>query len=153
MNFFDFEIKDLAGNTVDLTRFKGKKLLIVNTASECGFTYQYANLEEMYEEFEESNFSIIGFPCNDFGAQEPGTAEEIEQFCQVNYGVTFPLTGKINITSEPKNDLFQWLEKESGVEVKWNFFKFLIDEEGKVVKGFSSSILPNDPEIIDWIMG
>lgn len=151
--FYDFSIQTLAGTSLDLGQFKGKKLMLVNVASECGLTPQYEALQEMYVELGASNFAIIGFPSNDFGAQEPGTADEIQSFCQVNYGVTFPLTEKIQVVGESKHPIYEWLTSETGSEVTWNFQKFLVDENGKVIQSIAPSVLPNDEEILTWIHG
>lgn len=151
--FYDFSIQTLAGTPLDLGQFKGKKLMLVNVASECGLTPQYEALQEMYVELGASNFAIIGFPSNDFGAQEPGTADEIQSFCQVNYGVTFPLTEKIQVVGESKHPIYEWLTSETGSEVTWNFQKFLVDENGKVIQSIAPSVLPNDEEILTWIHG
>lgn len=151
----DFKTNTLDGKEFNLADLKGKKVMIVNTASECGYTPQYKGLEELYQKYKDQNFVIIGFPCNDFGAQEPGTNAEIKAFCSKNYGITFPLMDKISIKTSP---IYQWLtsKEENGVldaTVKWNFNKFLIDEKGNVVKYFSSKVEPLDPQITGWIEG
>lgn len=151
--FYDFSIQSLAGTPLDLKQFRGKKLMLVNVASECGFTIQYEALQEMFEALGVENFAIIGFPCNDFGAQEPGSATEIQSFCQVNYGVTFPLTEKIQVVGSDKHPIYEWLTTTTGHEVTWNFQKFLVDEKGMVVKSIAPSVLPNDEEILTWIHG
>lgn len=150
-----FKVKTLEGKDFDLSSLKGKKVMVVNTASECGFTPQYKELEALYEKYKDKNFVIVGFPCNDFGGQEPGTSGEIREFCTKNYGVTFPIMEKVTIAGSP---VYQWLTQKSqnGVEdvtVKWNFNKFLIDENGKYVKHFPSRTLPTDEEITNWIEG
>lgn len=150
-----FKVKTLEGKDFDFASLKGKKVMIVNTASECGFTPQYQQLEEVYKKYAGQNLVIIGFPCNDFGAQEPGSAAEIRAFCTKNYGVTFPLMEKISIASSP---VYQWLTQKSqnGVAdavVKWNFNKFLIDENGKLVKHLPSKSKPTDEEVTAWIEG
>jgi glutathione peroxidase len=150
-----FKVKTLDGKDFDMASLKGKKVMIVNTASECGFTPQYKELEELSKKYAGQNFVVIGFPCNDFGAQEPGSAAEIREFCSKNYGVTFLLMEKVSISSSP---VYQWLTQKSqnGVEdavVKWNFNKFLIDENGKYVKHLPSKTLPNSEEVTAWIEG
>lgn len=151
MTLYDFKLNGLRGGTVDFTAFKGKKVLLVNVASECGLTPQYAALQELYEAFADKNFMIVGIPCNDFGAQEPGTADEISQFCSVNYGVTFPLTEKIHTKGPEQHPLYNWLTTETATEVEWNFQKYLIDEAGNVVRSVAPSVLPTDPEIVTWL--
>ena len=150
-----FKVKTLEGKEFDMASLKGKKVMIVNTASECGFTPQYQQLEEVYKKYAGQNFVIIAFPCNDFGAQEPGSAADIRSFCSKNYGVTFPLMEKVSIANSP---VYQWLTQKSqnGVAdavVKWNFNKFLIDENGKFVKHLPSKAKPTDEEVTAWIEG
>lgn len=152
---YHFKVESIDGESMDLSSFKGKKLLIVNVASECGYTPQYAQLQELYESFSEK-LVVIGFPSNDFGGQEPGTDEEIKSFCSSRYGVTFPLTTKINIKGNDVHPLYKWLtqKSENGVmdaEVKWNFQKFLIDENGMLYKSLSHKVSPLDDEILQWI--
>jgi glutathione peroxidase len=154
-SIYDFKIKSLDGkHTIDLAEFKGKKILIVNTASECGYTPQYAGLQELSVHFKDK-LVVIGFPCNDFGQQEPGTPEQIASFCSKNYGVTFPLTEKVKILGDDKHPIFKWLLEQTGVEltgeIKWNFEKFLIDENGKLVHRFRHKIEPVSEEIISAI--
>lgn len=156
-SLYDFKTKTLDGKDFDLASLKGKKVMIVNTASECGYTPQYKDLEALYEKYKDKNFVIVGFPCNDFGGQEPGTSTEIQSFCSKNYGVTFPMMEKVTITSNPA-PIYQWLthKSENGVTdatVKWNFTKFLVDENGHLVKYYASATKPMDPEIIKWIEG
>lgn len=151
MNFHSFAVNDLSGKEFDLATLKGKKVLVVNTASECGYTPQFAQLEELHKEFGGEEFEIIGFPSNDFGAQEPLSNDGIAVFCQKNYGVTFPMMEKITILGDNEHPLYAWLKEQAGTEVKWNFQKFLIDEEGNVVKSLPSSVLPIDEEIVQWI--
>jgi len=155
--FHDFVVKDIEGNDYDLKKWKGKKVLVVNVASECGYTPQYKDLQKLYETYKDSNFTIIGFPSNDFGGQEPGTPAEIKQFCEKNYGVTFPLMEKIVVSGKEKAPLYQWLttKEENGVndeQVKWNFNKFMIDEEGKFAGYLPSKVKPMDKIVTDWIM-
>jgi len=142
LSFYDLTIKDIEGKEMDMGALSGRKVLLVNVASACGYTPQYKQLQEMHAQFPEIN--IIGMPCNDFGNQEPGTREEIQTFCSVNYGVQFRLTEKLKIVSDP-HPLIQWLtQKElNGVtdaEIKWNFSKFVVNEEGRLVGFFPSSV-------------
>lgn len=153
-DFYKINIKNIAGDKLDLSQFKGKKILIVNVASECGYTPQYAQLEELYETYHEK-LVVLGCPSNDFGGQEPGTEKEIVKFCQTNYGVSFPLTQKVGIKSNT-HELYKWLTQKSlngqaDFEVKWNFHKFLIDEKGNLVASYPSDVTPLDERIIDWI--
>ena len=153
---YDFSIKSLDGKSlIHLSDFKGKKLLLVNTASKCGFTPQYAELQKMHETYPDK-LVIIGFPCNQFFWQEPGTAAEIASFCQKNYGVTFPLTEKISVKGKDQHPIYQWLcrKENNGVEdikVGWNFGKCLIDEQGKFIAYFPSKVKPMSPEILSKI--
>lgn len=151
MRLEDIQINSLEGQPINWNDFKGKKLLFVNVASECGFTPQYAELQGLYEEFSNRNFEVIGVPCNDFGGQEPGTAEQIGEFCTKRYGVTFPLTEKIAILGAQKHPLYQFLTAIDGNEVEWNFQKFLVDESGTVVKVLAPGVSPFDDEIVNWI--
>jgi len=151
----DFKTKGLDGKEFDFASLKGKKVMIVNTASECGYTPQYKDLEALYEKYKSKNFVIVGFPCNDFGGQEPGSSAEIHSFCQKNYGVTFPMMEKVGITANTA-PVYKWLthKSENGVldaTVKWNFNKFLVDEKGQLVKYYASETNPMDPEITKWI--
>ncbi|TNE53439.1 MAG: glutathione peroxidase [Bacteroidetes bacterium] len=151
MTLFDFQINDINGRPFDWNQVKGKKILLLNTASECGFTRQYAKLEELYRKYENKGFSIIAFPCNDFGAQEPGDGEKISAFCHDKYDISFPIMEKIAILGEQGHPLFQWLYAETGAEVSWNFQKYLINENGKVDRMLPSQTEPDDPAIIEWI--
>lgn len=156
-SFYDFKIKDIDGKEVDLRKYKGKKILVVNVASECGYTPQYKELEWLYRNYKDSGLVILAFPCNDFGGQEPGTAVQIKSFCQKNYGVSFPIMEKVTIKGENCHPLYKWLQKkeENGVqdnEVKWNFNKFMISENGEWQGYLESRVLPNNKVIIDWIM-
>jgi glutathione peroxidase len=147
---YDFTVKDIQGKPVKLDRYRGKLMLIVNTASECGFTPQYKGLEAMYEKLHDKGLEVLGFPCNQFGGQEPGGEKEIAQFCELNYGVTFPMFAKIDVNGDNTAPLYKFLKSEKpgllGSEaIKWNFTKFLVDREGNVVKRYA----PNDtPESI-----
>lgn len=154
----DFTVKSIDGNEFKLSQLKGKKVLVVNTASKCGFTSQYEQLEELYKTYKDQDFIIIGFPANNFKSQEPGTNEEIKTFCQVNYGVTFPMMSKISVKGDDIHPLYIWLttKEQNGVmdsHVKWNFQKYLIDEKGQLVKTLSSKTSPLDDEIVNWING
>ncbi len=154
--FHDFTMTTLEGNEFDLSKLKGKKVLVVNTASKCGFTPQYAEMEELYKKYGGDKFVVIGFPANNFLKQEPGTDKEIAEFCSKNYGVTFPMFSKISVKGKDINPLYSWLtEKElNGVEdaeVKWNFQKFMIDENGKWVGVVGPRNSPLDEEIVNWI--
>jgi glutathione peroxidase len=142
----DFTAKSLAGEDVPLKRFEGQVLLIVNTASACGFTPQYRGLEALHQELAPRGFSVLGFPCNQFGGQEPGDARQIEQFCSVNYGVTFPMFAKIDVNGSNAHPLYQYLKNAKagllGSSIKWNFTKFLIDRSGKVVARHAPTVKP-----------
>jgi glutathione peroxidase len=158
MNLYDFTVKDIKGNEFDLSKVKGKKVLIVNTASECGLTPQYEELEKLYKETDRNEFEIMGFPANNFGGQEPGSNKEIAQFCTSNYGVDFPMMEKISVKGDDRHPLYNWLIEESKKinqheEVKWNFHKFLIDESGDFVKSVEPTTIPLDNEITSWING
>lgn len=143
---FDFEVETLDGRTVRLAKFAGKVLLIVNTASQCGFTPQYAGLEELYRRYKSRGFEVLGFPCNQFGAQEPGSAAEIGSFCDRNYGVSFPMFAKIDVNGENAHPLYRFLKSEKsgllGSRIKWNFTKFLMDREGRVAARYASTTKP-----------
>jgi glutathione peroxidase len=149
---YDFKVAALDGGTIDLSAYKGKKLLIVNTASKCGFTPQYADLQKLYEKYKDK-LVIVGFPANDFGGQEPGTNTEIKEFCQKNYGVTFPLAAKSDVVGENTSPLFKYLTEEAiklgtpAPVIKWNFTKFLIDENGKLIGVYNSKVTPMSDEI------
>ena len=153
---YQFKVEDINGETFDLSSLKGKKVMIVNTASKCGFTPQYAELQRIYEQYKYDDFVIIGFPSNDFGNQEPGSNEEISEFCQKNYGVDFPMMAKITVKGEEKHPLYQFLTEKSkngfkDSEVKWNFQKYLIDRDGKLVAVKDSNVVPSDNSILSWI--
>ena len=152
---YEFSLTGIDGKEIHLNTFKGKKILFVNVASKCGYTPQYEGLQKLYEQNRE-NLVIIGLPCNQFMHQEPGTNEEIKAFCTKNYGVTFPITEKVNVKGDKIHPLYSWLTRKelNGLEeskVKWNFQKYLIDEEGKLVQVFGSKVEPLSPEIIDAI--
>lgn len=136
---YNFTVEDSQGQAVSLSDFKGKTLLIVNVASKCGYTKQYAPLEAMYQRLKEKGFVILGFPCNQFAGQEPGTNEEIQAFCQLNYGVQFPVFAKLNVNGNDAHPLYTYLKAETGGDrIKWNFNKFLIDKAGNVIRRYAS---------------
>ncbi len=146
---YDFTVEDASGKPVSLDGYRGKVLLIVNTASKCGFTKQYAGLEKLYQLLKEKDFVILGFPCNQFGGQEPGSDQEIQDFCQLNYGVSFPVFGKIKVNGEEAHPLYKYLQQQlpglAGSErIKWNFTKFLVDRKGKVVGRYASAVKPEE---------
>lgn len=149
---YDFKVPALNGGTIDLSVYKGKKILIVNTASKCGFTPQYTELEKLYNKYQDK-LVIIGFPANDFGGQEPGTNSEISEFCKKNYGVSFPMAAKVDVVGENTTPLFKYLTEEAiklgtpAPVIKWNFTKFLIDENGKLIAVFPSKVTPMSDEI------
>jgi glutathione peroxidase len=150
-SIYDFTAKTLQGKTVSLADYKGRALLVVNTASKCGFTPQYAGLEALYEKLNDKGLTILGFPCNQFGKQEPGGAEEIGAFCQMNYGVSFPMFDKIDVNGPNAHPLYEYLKSEQpGIlgskNIKWNFTKFLVDKSGKVVDRFAPMTKPEDIE-------
>lgn len=153
--FYDFKVKTLEGTDFNFSSLKGKKVMIVNTASKCGFTPQYKDLEEVYEKYK-GNLVIIGFPANNFLNQEPGSAADIRKFCTENYGVTFPMMEKISVKGNDMAPLYKWLtsKEKNGVmdsEVKWNFQKYLIDENGKLVDVIYSKDKPTSDKVIAWI--
>jgi glutathione peroxidase len=153
---YQFKVTDLYGKKFDFSTLKGKKILIVNTASECGLTPQYKDLEAIYSKYKDKNFVIIGFPANNFGSQEPGSNEQIAKFCQMNYGVTFPMMSKISVKGKDIHEVYKFLTQKdkNGLQdsqVEWNFQKYLINEEGKLIKVLSPRVLPTDSEIVDWI--
>ncbi|WP_439644690.1 glutathione peroxidase [Flavihumibacter petaseus] len=155
MSIYDFKLVSLDGKSFDLSAYKGKKILIVNTASACGFTPQYADLENLYEKYKDK-LVVIGFPANNFGEQEKGTNSEIQSFCKKNYGVTFPMSEKVSVKGTDIHPLFQYLTHEAeklGVKdpIKWNFTKFLIDEKGKLVAVFPSDVKPLSDDITKYL--
>ncbi len=155
-SFYDFKVTDINGKTFDLAQLKGKKVLVVNTASKCGFTPQYKQLEEVYEKYGGDKFTIIGFPANNFANQEPGSNKEIETFCEQNYGVTFPMMSKISVKGADMAPLYQWLTEKKlngkmDSKVGWNFQKYLIDENGNLVDVVESKVKPDDSKIVSWI--
>lgn len=149
MSALDYTVTNLQGQAVDLKQYLGKVVLIVNTASKCGFTPQYKGLEAVYQQFKDKGVVVLGFPCNQFGHQEPGTADEIGSFCEKNYGVTFPLFEKIDVNGKNAHPLFQHLKSEApgllGIQaIKWNFTKFLIKQDGSVFKRYAPQTAPSD---------
>ncbi|MRN51783.1 glutathione peroxidase [Paenibacillus monticola] len=151
MSIYDFEANTLRGEEESLSKYKGKVLLVVNTASKCGFTPQYKGLQEVYEKFKDRGFEVLGFPSNQFAGQEPGESEDIAEFCEINYGVTFPMYEKIDVKGDEAHPLFQYLSTEApGIlgskSVKWNFTKFLVDQEGHVLKRFAPKTTPDQIE-------
>jgi glutathione peroxidase len=146
---YDFTAATSKGQAKQLSDYEGQPILIVNLASECGLTPQYAGLQKLYEEYKDRGLHILGFPCNDFGGQEPGTIGEIEQFCSVNYGVTFELFDKVRILGDGKHPLYEWLttQSEPPGDVQWNFEKFLIDRSGRIACRFSPKVTPEDEEL------
>ena len=141
---YDFKITNIDGQPVDLAQYKGKVALVVNVASRCGYTKQYKGLESLYREYKDKGFEILGFPSNDFGAQEPGTEAEIKSFCSLTYDVTFDMFSKVQVKGSGIVDVYKYLTDNTGNQVEWNFNKFLVDKEGKVVKYYPSNIAPED---------
>ena len=148
MHFYDFEADSLKGERIPMKQFEGKTVVVVNTASQCGLTPQYEGLEKLYQTYKDQGLVILGFPCNQFGRQEPGEAEAIESFCQLNYGVSFPMFDKIEVNGEGAHPLFKYLKSELGGilgdGIKWNFTKFVLDKTGKPVKRFAPITKPED---------
>ena len=153
---YSFKVKDLSGKEFDFASLKGKKILIVNTASKCGLTPQYKDLEAIYKKYKANNFVIVGFPANNFASQEPGTSKEISEFCQLNYGVTFPMMEKVSVKGDDMCEVYKFLTQKSknglqDSEVEWNFQKYLINEKGELEKVIAPQVLPTDASIVDWI--
>ncbi len=151
-SIYDFKVAGLDGDTIDFAQFKGKKILIVNTASKCGFTPQYEDLEKLYETYKDK-LVIVGFPANNFFSQEPGSNETISEFCKKNYGVSFPMAAKISVKGKNIAPIYKWLcnKEENGVmdaKISWNFNKFLLDENGKIIAHFKSAVKPMSEEIV-----
>jgi glutathione peroxidase len=142
MSIYEFVSRKPSGEAVSMSVYEDKVLLIVNTASECGFTPQYEQLQKLYETYADRGVVVLGFPCNQFGGQEPGTAAEVEAFCTLNYGVNFPIFDKVEVKGENADPLFQYLTEQTGGEIKWNFTKFLVDRQGQVVQQYDSSVNP-----------
>jgi glutathione peroxidase len=157
-SFYDFTVMDIDGADFDLSQLRGKKVLVVNTASKCGYTKQYDDLQKLYETYGDEGFMIIGFPANNFMGQEPGSDEEIKEFCRINYGVTFPMMSKISVKGKDQHPLYKWLTSKEmngkmDSKVKWNFQKYMIDEQGNLVNFAAPGVKPFDEEIISWIEG
>jgi glutathione peroxidase len=149
MNIYDFEVNTLAGTPQKLTQYRGQMMLIVNVASKCGFTPQYRGLEDLYRKFKERGFTVLGFPCNQFGAQEPGDAKEIQAFCSTTYDVTFPLFAKIAVNGPDAHPLYVYLKSHvdgtsEAADIEWNFTKFLVDKDGRVIRRYRSKETPED---------
>lgn len=157
-NIYQFKVTDLYGEEFDFSSLKGKKIMIVNTASECGLTPQYKDLQAIYEKYKDKNFVIVGFPANNFGSQEPGSNQEIATFCEKNFGVSFPMMSKISVKGSDMHEVYQFLTQKSknGLQdssVEWNFQKYLINENGELEKVVSPRVLPTDSSVISWIEG
>jgi glutathione peroxidase len=155
VSIYDFKVAGLDGKSINLSKYKGKKILIVNTASKCGFTPQYADLEKLHTTYK-GKLVVLGFPANNFKGQEPGSNTEIQEFCKKNYGVTFPMAGKVSVKGDDIHPLFKYLTEEAkkmNIEdpIKWNFTKFLIDEKGKLVAVFPSKVSPMSEEITKYL--
>jgi len=148
--FYDFKIKSITGDLIDLSKYKNKAILMVNVASKCGFTKQYEDLEKLWSEYKNKNLVVIGFPSNQFGKQEPGSNEEIKKFCETNFNITFPLTTKINVKGENIEPLYQWALNNYGKSSvpKWNFYKILIDKNGKIFNTYSSITKPMSKKLL-----
>lgn len=150
MNLYDFTVLDAQKKPIDMNTYKGKVLLIVNTATGCGFTYQYEGLEELYKKYNKEGFEILDFPCNQFLGQAPGTNDEIENFCKVKYDVTFKIFNKIEVNGKKQDKLFEYLKKTKkglfGSDIKWNFTKFLVNKDGEVVERFAPTVKPEEIE-------
>lgn len=154
-SIYQFKVEGLSGGKIDFSQFKGKKILIVNTASKCGFTPQYEYLEKLYQQYKDK-LVIVGFPANNFGSQEPGTNDEIKAFCTKNYGVTFPMAAKVSVKGDDIAPIFKWLtnKTENGVldaDIKWNFTKFLLDEHGNLIAKFDSNVGPMSEDIVKYL--
>ncbi len=155
-NIYQFKVSDLYGSEFDFSSLKGKKIMVVNTASECGLTPQYEDLQKLYDQYKDQNFVIVGFPANNFGGQEPGSDEQIAAFCKENYGVTFPMMSKISVKGSDKHEVYHFLTEKSknglqDSEVAWNFQKYLLDENGELAMVVEPRTLPTDPSIVKWI--
>jgi len=155
-SFYDYSVTDIFGKSFNLSSLKGKKVLVVNTASKCGNTPQFAELEKLYKDYGSDKFVVIGFPANNFANQEPGTNEDILEFCQLNYGVTFPMMSKVSVKGEDMHPLYKWLTSKdlNGVmdsEVSWNFQKYLIDENGRLVDVIAPRVKPDSGQVLAWL--
>ena len=152
-SIYDFKMDDIDGKSVPLTKFKGKVLLVVNVASKCGNTPQYAGLEAMYKKYKDQGFAILGFPANEFGGQEPGTNAQIKEFCTATYNVEFPMFSKIVVKGEGIHPLYQWLiqQTDNKNDIEWNFAKFAVGRDGKVLARFSPKTQPTDPNLVSLV--
>lgn len=154
-SIFNYTMKDIDGKEVSLESYKGKVIMVVNVASKCGYTPQYEGLQSLYETYKDDGLVILGFPANNFKGQEPGSDEEIKQFCTLNYGVEFPMFSKVSVKGDDQDELFKYLTQEQNPdftgEIKWNFEKFLIDKEGNLIRRFRSNVEPESKEILDAI--
>lgn len=147
-----FQATDINGKVHEMSEYKGKTVLVVNTASECGLTPQYTALQAAYEKYKDKGFVVVGFPCNDFGGQEPGTEQEIKSFCETKYNVTFPMYSKVHVKGAEQSKMYQWLIwKTGGKNIEWNFGKFLIGKEGQILNRFGSRTKPDDSEVVKAI--
>jgi glutathione peroxidase len=149
MSVYSFKVNTIKGEEVSLESYKGNVLLVVNTASECGLTPQYAELQKLYDQYKNNGFTVLGFPCNQFGSQEPGSEEKISEFCSLNYGVTFPMFAKVEVNGENAHPLFQYLKEEArgqseSLDIEWNFAKFLVSQNGQVVSRYAPTVSPSD---------
>ncbi len=150
-SIYEFTLNSIDGAPAPLAAYKGKVVLLVNVASKCGFTPQYQQLEAVYEKYKDKNFVVIGFPANNFGAQEPGTNEEIKTFCTRKYNVSFPMYAKISVKGSDMAPLYEYLTKSTGGDIKWNFTKFLIGKDGTILERFESPVKPDDPKVTEAI--
>ncbi|MEC4050465.1 glutathione peroxidase [Flavobacterium sp. SUN046] len=155
-NIYQFKVTDISGNEFDMASLKGKKVMIVNTASKCGLTPQYKELEALYKQYKDQNFVVVGFPANNFASQEPGTDKEIASFCQLNYGVSFPMMSKVSVKGTDMCALYQFLTQKAknglqDSEVEWNFQKYLINAQGELEKVIKPQVLPSDSSVVEWI--
>jgi len=154
-NIYDFTLPSIDGTPMPLADFKGKVVLLVNVASRCGYTPQYSALEALYEKYKDQGFVIVGFPANNFGGQEPGSNQEIKTFCSRKYNVTFPLYSKVSVKGDDQTPLYQYLTRQTGPsiagEIKWNFTKFLVDRDGRVVQRFESAVTPDSREVVSAV--
>jgi len=152
---YDFTLPSIDGKAMPLVEFKGKVMLVVNVASRCGYTPQYSALEALYEKYKDRGFVILGFPANNFGGQEPGSNEEIKTFCSTKYNVTFPLYGKVSVLGSDQTPLYRYLTRETNGsisgDIKWNFTKFLVGRDGKVIQRFEPAVKPDSPEVVNAI--
>jgi len=156
-SIYDFTLPSIDGQSMPLANFKGKVVMLVNVASKCGFTPQYAGLEALYEKYKDQGFVILGFPANNFGAQEPGSNQEIKKFCSTKYNVSFPMYGKVSVKGEDQTPLYQYLTQQADPthsgDIKWNFTKFLVDRKGRVVQRFESAVTPDSPQVTSAVEG